>query len=59
MNPFLWSDSAKYINTAVVSLDIVDSSGVTVSVSNLTTPIQLDITVDASKTILHQVTVRM
>ena len=59
MNPFLWSDSARYIDTAVVSLDIVDSEGETVSISNLSTPVQLDMKVDSSQAQLHQVKVRV
>ncbi|XP_052783774.1 polycystic kidney disease protein 1-like 2 [Mya arenaria] len=55
MNPYLWSHSAQFIHSPVVSLNLVDSSGHDIPVVNLSHSIQLDITLDPAQISTHHV----
>ncbi|XP_053393414.1 polycystin-1-like [Mercenaria mercenaria] len=48
VNPFLWSDNARFVGSPVVSLDLVDSTGEQIVVRNISEPIVIDILVDST-----------
>lgn len=47
-NPYIWDATAKYINSAIVTMDIYGDQGQIINVTNLQEDIVIDISVDSS-----------
>ena len=48
-NPYVWDDSAKYINTPIITLDLFGAEEQPITVQELANDITIDISVDATK----------